>query len=189
MVGKIEIKRRAPRVKPEYDVGELVVYGSSGVCRIDNITRMTTPGSEEKADYYCLVPVDNQSSRIYVMVGQKKVNMRRIISRPEAVRLIDSFPDLKELVIESDKLRAERYKEALQSCDAKEWLRIIKTLRNRNKKRLSEGRKITSTDERYMKEVKRNLYTELSIVFKKDRDQIEDFIIEKCTQKEPAKDK
>lgn len=43
--------------------------------------------------------------------------------------------------ITSDKLREQVYKEALHSCDSKEWARILKILYLRKQERLSQGRK------------------------------------------------
>lgn len=175
-VTEAEKKVKKKRPAAEYKTGELVVYGSSGVCVVNDIIRMTTPGTRKKNYYYCLIPVDNQSSRIYALVGQDKVKMRRIISHDEAISLIDSAPELSIIDIKSDKTREDQYKSAIQSCDCRELFRIIKTLHARNERRLKQGRKITSTDERYMKEAKKSLYTELSVVLDVKRDEIEDFI-------------
>lgn len=169
-----KVKKKKPSA--EFEKGELVVYGSSGVCKVNDIIRLTTPGTRKKNYYYCLVPVDNESSRIYALVGQDKVKMRHIISHDEAMSLIDSAPELSTIDIKSDKTREDQYKSAIQSCDCRELFRIIKTLHARNERRLKQGRKITSTDERYMKEAKKSLYTELSVVLDINRDDIEDFI-------------
>ncbi|MCR5625513.1 MAG: CarD family transcriptional regulator [Lachnospiraceae bacterium] len=182
MIGEVKISPRKKRVKPEYEVGDYVVYGSQGVCRVEEITRLTMPDSNEKNHYYCLVPVDSKNSRIYAIVGQKKVTMRRIITEKEAMELIDNIEDIPVIEIKSEKLREEQYKTALRTCDCKEWVSVIKTLYVRNIERQKNGKKATTTDERYMKEAKRSLYTELSIVLNRDKEDIEDFITKRVAE-------
>ncbi len=184
MVGEIKINSKPKRVKPEFEVGELVVYGSNGVCEVHEITRLTVPGTNKKGSYYCLLPVDTKTSRIYALVGQDKITMRRIMTKKEASKLLEEVYDIPELEIISEKTREDQYKTALRSCDCKQWFSIIKTLYNRNKQRLASGRKITSTDERYLKEAKKSLYTELSVVLSKDKEKIEDYFVEKVLEKD-----
>ncbi len=182
VINEVKIEKKTKKVKPEYEIGDLVVYGSNGVCRVEEITRLVMPGTNKKGKYYCLVPVDSTTSRIFALVGQDKIKIRRIISKEEALELIESVTDIPELNIISDKTREDQYKSALRSCNCREWFSIIKTLYNRNKARVENGRKITSTDERYLKEAKRNLYTELAVVLDRDKDEIEDFITEKALE-------
>ncbi len=171
-----ETIERQKKLCAEYEPGDLVVYGNNGVCRIDEITRMSMPGNKKKYYYFRLVPVDNENSCIYVLVGQEKVVMRKIITENEALDLISDVPNLTEIWIENDKMREDTYKAAIRSCECREWFRIIKTLYKRNKERVEQGKKITSTDERYLKEAKNYLYAELALVLKKKREDMEDFI-------------
>ena len=50
-------------------------------------------------------------------------------------------------------LMNECYKEAMKSCDCKEWVRIINTVLKRKEERLAQGRKMSACDERYLKRV------------------------------------
>ncbi|MDE6951262.1 MAG: CarD family transcriptional regulator, partial [Lachnospiraceae bacterium] len=49
-----------------FKVGEYVVYGNTGVCRVEGIGPLPI-GSSDK-DYYTLVPVYGRNSRIYAVV-------------------------------------------------------------------------------------------------------------------------
>ena len=66
-----------------YQVGDLIVYGGTGVCRVMEVGPQT--GGRL---YYTLEPVYG-SCRIFTPVENSKVLMRPIVTRQEAERLID----------------------------------------------------------------------------------------------------
>ena len=146
-----------------FNKGEYIVYGTTGVCRVRDITAMSTDGSGKEKLYYVLEPVGVSGSRIMTPVEGNKSILRPILSRDEAYRLIDGIQDVDQLWITDDKQRVSKYKEALKTCDCREWIGIIKTLHFRKKDRLARGKRLTEVDERYLKKAKENLYRELSI--------------------------
>ena len=76
-----------------YKVGDLILYGSTGVCRVDDITH-DVPGREGQDQlYYVLTPL-YQDFTIYVPTDTTKVFMRPIISRDEAEELIKGIPEM-----------------------------------------------------------------------------------------------
>ena len=65
-----------------YQIGDLIVYGSTGVCRVEAVeTPRHRPGEEER-QYYLLRPL-YQDGTIRIPVDTK-VFMRPVISREEA---------------------------------------------------------------------------------------------------------
>ena len=101
------------------------------------------------------------------------------MSREEAYRLIDDIREVAQLRITDDKQRESRYKEALKTCDCREWVGIIKTLYVRKKDRLARGKRLTEVDERYLKKAKDNLYRELSIPLEIPAADVERFIAQR----------
>lgn len=102
-----------------------------------------------------------------------------MLSREEAYGLIDQIKEVDELGITDDRQREARYKEALKTCDCRQWLGIIKTMYSRKKDRLSRGKRLTEVDERYLKKAKENLYRELSIPLEISEEEVEQFIAER----------
>ena len=51
----------------------------------------------------------------------------------------------------------------MRSYDCIEWVRLIKCIYNRKIKRIESGKKITATDEKYMRLAEEALYSELAI--------------------------
>ncbi len=162
--------------------GDYVVYGTSGVCRVEDVTTMDMKDVPRDRLFYVLAPSGQRGGRIFTPVDNQKTPMRRIMNREEASQLIRQMPDIEELWITNEKQREENYKQCMKSCDCREWIRIIKTLYLRKMERNAQGKKITATDERYLKMAEEYLYSELEIPLNIPRDQMEQYITEQITQ-------
>ena len=71
-----------------FEIGEYIVYGVKGVCRIEDITHIDISGADKDRLYYVLAPVGDGSGRIYAPTDNQKITMRKVISREEADQLI-----------------------------------------------------------------------------------------------------
>jgi CarD family transcriptional regulator len=80
--------------------------------------------------------------------------------------------------IEDDKLRHEKYKQTVKSCNPESLVEIIKMAYLQKKNRMAQGKKNTAVDERYFKVAEKNLYSELGFVLNKSKDEIYDLIAE-----------
>lgn len=73
-----------------FEKGDLILYETAGVCRIEEISRLEFLKNDRV--YYSLVPVFEKDSVIYVPVDNEKVKMRPIMSREEAEAFIEQLP-------------------------------------------------------------------------------------------------
>lgn len=167
-----------------YNVGEFVVYGSSGICEIKDIADLSEKGMPAGKLYYLLVPIDDKNAKIYASVSGENVGMRRVISKNEADDIIESAPGIGLIEIENDKQRERRYQEIIKACDCRELVSAVKTLYARKQKRLRAGKKNTSTDEKYFRMAEKNLFSELAFVLNMDVEQIRAIIASKCSPKD-----
>ncbi len=159
-----------------FEKGSYVVYGNSGICKVEDITHIDIPDSDSKRMYYVLTSVTNKGNRSFIPVDNVKVVIRNIINKDEAMELIDNIPEIEEIWIDNDKAREEKYKEYSRTCDCRNWVSIIKTIYLRKEQRIEQGKKMTSTDERYFRIAEDNLYSELGFALNKDKSEMEDFI-------------
>lgn len=166
-----------------FQIGDLVVYGRTGICEIVDITTMDIAGVPKDRLYYILMPQQNKSGKIFTPVESDKVIIRPIISKEEAESLIDRIPDLEVFVITNEKMREMRYKECLRSSQCEDYVRIIKTIYMRKQERLSIGKRITATDEKYLKMAESSLYAELSVVLGIPEKDMESYLIERIEHK------
>ncbi|MCD8083479.1 MAG: CarD family transcriptional regulator, partial [Clostridiales bacterium] len=81
-----------------------------------------------------------------------------------------------------EKMREERYRECLKTCDPRDWIKIIKTLYLRRLERTAQGKKITSTDEKYLHMAEDYLYSELQIPLEIPKEKMETYITEQIEQ-------
>lgn len=166
-----------------FQIGEYVVHGSDGICKVNDITHLDIPGSDKNRQYYLLIPVSENGGRIYSPVeSSSKVQTRKVITKQEADMLIRDIPEIEAAWIDNDKLREMVYKEALKSCDLRELVKIIKNMYERREERISKGKKTTVLDDRYFKLAEDKLYSELVFVTGQDRKQIEEQIQERAKE-------
>ena len=165
-----------------FAAGEYIHYGSSGLCRIDAVTKLDLSGADGKKLYYRLIPLSDQGSTIYTPVDNQKVSMRRVLTKEEAESLIEELPAIGELHVEDERQREQTYKKALSSADCKDWVRMIKTLYGRRRIRLEQGKKTTATEDRYFKAGREMLHQEIALAVGIRSEDVEDFISHKLEQ-------
>ena len=167
-----------------FQTDDYMIYGNSGVCQVESVgTIDTIPGIPKDKIYYTLKPLYIKGSTIYTPVDNRKVLIRPLISKEEAMQLIDGIEEIETLWISNEKQREEVYKEELATCDCKELIKIIKTVYQRMQERLAEGKKITNSDRKYFKIAQDSLYGELAIVLDMEKEKVEEFITERMQRK------
>ena len=166
-----------------FRIGDYVVYENNGICEIKDITDLKDAGMAPERMYYLMVPINEKSSKIYVATDSSNNRMRNVLSSDEASALIDEIPGIEELKIDNEKQREKCYQEIIRSSDCRELARVVKTLYFRRRKRLSEGKKSTVTDEKYFKIAEKNLYDELAFATGRKPEEIREIIAEKAQNK------
>lgn len=160
-----------------YKVGDYIVCGSNGVCRVEQVGSLNMDGISKERIYYTLAPCYNASSTVFIPVDNEKVIVRPALTKKEAKALIEEIKEIESLWISNEKAREARYKEALYTCDCRELVKIIKTIYDRKCSREAEGKKVTFVDEKYFKIAEESLYGELSIALDLERDKVKDYVI------------
>lgn len=167
-----------------FEKGEYVVYGSAGVCEVMEITPLDMKGVTKNRLYYILSPHHQKDSKIFTPVDNNKTVMRAILTSEEAEELINGIPAIEELWVKDDKAREGRYRETMQSCDCKDWIKVIKTLYLRKQERIAQGKKTTAMDDKYLKMAEDNLYSELSVSLNIPKEEMENYISERMAELE-----
>lgn len=153
-----------------YQVGDMVVYGRTGVCRVEGI-------EENKGQkFYALMPLYQSCSILTPVDG--KVFMRPVISREEAEELIDHLPDLEAAPCEGKGLRelTERYQSSIDSHDCTQWAVMTKSIYTKKRKAEREKKKFGAVDERFMREGEALLFGELAAALELPVEQMKNYI-------------
>lgn len=167
-----------------FEKGELIICGGHGVCRVIDITDNPIDRMDRKRKYYLLEPVFEKTSTIYTPVDNEKIIMRRIMNEEEAQRLIEHIREIDIVWIQEEKRREQTYKDAIRTYDSRSLVQIIKTLYQRKKVRINEGKKVLSSDEQYLRKAEELLYSEMSLALSIPKDKVEEYIMEAVKKQE-----
>lgn len=164
-----------------YNIGEYVVYGNKGVCRIDKIGPIEIPGSNGNRDYYTMTQIYSKASTIFTPVDSAV--LRKVISKEEALKLIHDSVSFDTEWIANDKEREKAFTETLRTADSEKLIRMIKTLAHRRDTRVADGKKATSTDERYYHAAEDILYGEFGISLGMEKSLVKPFVLNEINHK------
>ena len=165
-----------------FEIGEYIVYGNTGVCKVEEVKKMPVPGTKNERLYYTLEPVYDKGCRLFTPVDNQKVKMRPVLTIKEADELIGRIKEIDTLWIKDEKSREQMDKDAIRTCNCEELVKIIKTLYLRKKARLAAGKKVTSSDAKYLHLAEESLYGELSLVMGIPKKEMEAFIYSKVKE-------
>lgn len=149
--------------------GDKVVYKCRGIFRVDQVGRLNFSFVDRKKEYYTLSSVQDEKEIVYVPVLEENTVLRTPMTEGEAMDLIKDEENTEVLWVYNEKLREQEYKKCISTYDPKEWIRILKTLYLRTKKRGS----VTSMDKKYQQVAERALYSELSHALQIPLEQVE----------------
>lgn len=164
-----------------YSVNDLIVYGSSGVCRVVCVgVPSDIPGADGTRLYYTLQPLfDNGTIRIPV---DTKVFMRPVITRREAEALIAQIPAMEaesEPAPLSPQLLSEHYKHYFASHNCEDLLTLIKTVYTKNQRAVSRGKTMGRTDQHYFQRARDLVEQEFSVALQLPVTQVQAYIAQK----------
>jgi CarD family transcriptional regulator len=152
-------------------IGELVRYGQSGVCRIDEIRTMKTLDREQ--EYYILTPLFKASSVLYVPCENAELvaKMRPLLQKEEIEPLVKEAKERKTEWIRDFRRRSDLSKKALSSSEPIELLLLIKTICEHRKEE-AEAKRVHTTDDYFLRDAEMLLYSEIAFVAKAEMDEV-----------------
>ncbi|MDD4716335.1 MAG: CarD family transcriptional regulator [Oscillospiraceae bacterium] len=170
--------------KKMYKVGDLLFYGSTGTCRVVDITSRDPAGAEKPQKYYVLSPL-YQNYTIYVPVNTTKIPMRPIISKEEAHRLIDLIPSIRVEIFHSRIINelTQHYKASLDTHECTDLLKLCMSIYAKKQAVEQQKRKFGAIDERFMNRAEDLLFGELAAALDIEREQVTGYITNRLNKK------
>ena len=147
-----------------FKVNDLLVYESSGVCRVTAITEKSFSYDPPRT-YYELTPLFSKDGTIYTPVDNKKVTMRPVITKEQALEIIRNIPESEIRSYEglrTTELEA-KYREASASHRCEDLIPLVMSIYEKTRAAVRSGRKISEVDTRYMKKTEDLINGELSV--------------------------
>ena len=158
--------------------GDAVVYKCRGMYKVEDIGTLDFSFADRKK-YYTLQSVEDSRDRAYVPTDDES-NIRRPVSREEAMDLISRMPDIEVLRVKNEKFREQEYKNCIADFCPENWIKVLKTLYKRTQSRGS----ITSMDKKYQMLLEHALYSEFSFALGIPANRMTQFIAEHTKREE-----
>lgn len=156
--------------------GEMVIYGTEGVCRIAGTESMKVGGT--RAEYYVLKPVYRENATVFVPKENERLvaKMRRVLSAEEIDRLLGAVAQEEVAWVEDPNERKEAYAEILKSGDRCRIVRMIRALHLRRQELRSAGKQLRSGDDQLLRDAERLLHDEFALVLHIPQQEVPEYI-------------
>lgn len=160
-----------------YTKNETVVYGSSGICKIEDI--QTKSIARENRRYYVLKPVYESASTLYVPVDNEHLQekMRHVLSKAEIDKLLSLIGDNTIEWIEDDRQRTEEFGCILAKGIQVDLLVLIKCLYRKKSELSDSGRKFKASDEKMLFAAEKMVNEEFAYVLGISKENVSDYIL------------
>ena len=154
--------------------GDAVVYKCRGLYKVEDVGPLDFSFVDSNKQYYTLQSVENEGDRAYIP-AEDETNIRRPVSREEALDLIGRIPEIEVLQVKNEKFREQEYKDCISDFCPENWVRVLKTTYKRTKSRGS----ITSLDRKYQMLLEHALYSEFSFALGIPAGEMQQFIADR----------
>lgn len=160
-----------------YQNGDLVVYGATGVCRVEGLATPETHGANRGRQFYLLKPL-YQDGVIYTPAKGGKVPIRPVMSAGDAIKLIDLIPSVHVEALHERTLQllAQRYQAALQSGDCRDLLKLTMSVHIKRMQAEKQNHRLGMVDEKYGKQAERLLFGELAVALEIPMEDVPSYI-------------
>ncbi len=161
-----------------FAIGDLIIYGETGVCRINDIVEKEFP--DGKKNCYQLQPL-YQSCMIFTPANNEAVFMRPIITRNEADDLLQRICGIEpsEITASNPRELSEKYDAVIKSHDCEMLVAFAKSIYAKRDRLIAVKKKLPAVDERYMKRAEDLLFGELAASLGIDRIEIKETVASK----------
>lgn len=160
-----------------FSVGDYMVYGINGVCLIQDICASPFDKKDTRT-FYQLKPLGSSAgSVIYTPTDNAQIKMRPLMTKEQAQELISRMPGLEPLEIPMEKMRRDLYRQAMQSCEPEQYVRLIKTVYRRRMDMIRQHKRVSETDSDFERNAKLSLYHELAVVLELQFAEVEPYLL------------
>ena len=159
-----------------FKINDVVMRGISGICTIVDIREENFRGKPEM--YYVMQPIYERTT-IFCPVESDKLKVRKLLTREEIEELIKTMPEQKNIWIENDSERKEKFNAIIKRGDHRELICLLKTLHRKREEKKELGKKFHIADERAMKEAEQLLHGEFAYVLGIGEEEVLPYILGK----------
>ena len=172
-----------------FQIGEVVSYGATGVCTIEDIRKEALSRSgAKKQEYYILRPAATPTCTTYVPTANEQLTskMRRILSKEQIDAMLQSIKGQKVDWIEDTRQRADAFQQIVSGGISGELLKLIACLYLEKRSRNRNGRKFCATDEKFLSTAERMVSEEFAYSLQIPQNKVSAYIAERLGEEPEA---
>jgi len=163
-----------------YQAGQFILYGKTGVCRVEGTVCRAISREKAARTYYVLRPLYQNGSILAPVdnVDSGRIATRPIMSREEAQIFVETLPTLKSEPYYNQNLAQlrEHYREQLGSLAGRDLALLICSVYRKKQEARAANKKLGMVDQQFMDEAEGLLYGELAAALGIERDEVRDYI-------------
>ncbi|RPF50092.1 CarD family transcriptional regulator [Aquisalibacillus elongatus] len=164
-----------------YNKGDLIIYSTHGICRIDNITEKNIAGTTRT--YYILSPIENnQHLTISIPVDNNGMLMLSLVNENEAKDILQTFESDGLEWIDNANNRNQVFNKKINSGDRKDIASIANTLIRKQHELKQNEKTLYENDQKLLTKIKSILFKEISLALNISIDEVNEKIQNKMFQ-------
>lgn len=159
-----------------YQVGDQVVYGMHGVCRVVEEEKRSV--NRKQVTYLVLEPVGQSGSKFLVPTHNTAAmeKIRSMLSKEELDAMLICDEVRTDGWIREENLRKQTYRELIGSGDRIRLMQMVRTLYRHKAAQSAAGRKVHLCDESFLRDAEKLLTSEVSIVLGMEPEQAKQYM-------------
>ena len=165
-----------------FQIGEVVSYGATGICTIEDIRMESLSRSGvKKQEYYILRPAASPTCTTYVPTANEALTakMRRVLTKNEIDAMIGSVKGQRLEWIEDTRHRADAFGKIVSGGISAELLKLIGCLYLEKKARSKGGKKFCATDEKILSSAERMVSEEFAYALQIQQKEVSAYIADR----------
>lgn len=159
-----------------YQVGEYVVYGVQGVCRVLGTEKQLV--NRKRTEYLVLEPLAKGESKFYVPTQNPAAmgKLRPLLSRQELEHLLGSDGIRMDCWIREENLRKQHYRDLMANCDRLSLLQMLSALYRHKDEQATAGKKFHQCDDNFLRDAEKLLCSEIALVLEMESAQAREYL-------------
>lgn len=164
------------------NIGECVIYGSHGLCKVRDILVPSFLERGKEKEYYQMISAVDSGSVLYVPVEGAEDKIREVMSADYAEELIDDIEVISELDLPEGKKAEPAIMEIIKRNIAEEMMSLVKSLHKIKAIREAQGKRFATLNEKYLTIAEKLLYTEMAFSLETEKDDIKRRVMDELSQ-------
>ena len=144
-----------------FNIGDVIIYSSHGLCQIDDICEKTY--GDSTGTYYVLHPLDNARLIINIPIDSEKIVMQNVLNKEEAEEILHSFQQPGIEWIENARERTKKYKSLVNTGNRTVIAQVAVTLMEKKREADEDEKKLDGDDRALLANIEKIMYKELAV--------------------------